>query len=300
MIKLTILDADGNLILDVFPLKNLVNLTELDLHDNQISDISPLKNMTNLKVLALRGNQISDFSPIAGLIDNLVEYYNSDQTFPAFKREDVNRDGVVNITDLVLAATNFDNPNLAALARINLYPDVNNDGVVDIRDLVLIAAKIGSTAAPTLSKNSFEISNLTTKNLIQWIRLTKQLDTQEPQIQRGITVLAQLLAILVDTKVLPKETALLPNYPNPFNPETWIPYQLAEPAEVNISVHSADGRLVRVLELGQISVGVYRSKSRAAHWDGQNESGEVVASGIYFYTLTAADFSATRKMIIRK
>ena len=300
MTKLKVLDLNGNRISDISVLKNMTKLTKLDLHDNQITDISPLKNMTNLKVLDLRGNHISDFSPIAGLIDNLTEYYFSEQTLLTHKLEDVNRDGIVNITDLVLAALNLANPDLTALARRNLYPDVNNDGVVDIRDLVLIAAEIGSAAAPALSKNSIETSNLTAKNLMQWIRLAKQLDTQEPKIQRGISVLEQFLAVLIDAEVPPKETALLTNYPNPFNPETWIPYQLAKPAEVNISIHSADGKLIRMLKLGHLSAGIYHSKSRAAYWDGRNESGELVASGVYFFTLTADDFTATHKMIIQK
>ena len=99
---------------------------------------------------------------------------------------------------------------------------------------------------------------------------------------------------------IPEETSLLPNYPNPFNPETWIPYQLAEPAEVTLSIYAADGRLVRTLALGHQRVGVYQSQSRAAYWDGKNELGESVASGVYFCTLSAGNFSATQKMLIRK
>ena len=98
----------------------------------------------------------------------------------------------------------------------------------------------------------------------------------------------------------PKETSLLPNYPNPFNPETWIPYQLAEPADVTVSIYAADGRLVRTLDVGHQSAGLYESRSHAAYWDGRNALGEPVASGVYFYTLTAGDFTATRKMLIRK
>ena len=105
---------------------------------------------------------------------------------------------------------------------------------------------------------------------------------------------------VVARPVIPERTALLANYPNPFNPETWIPYQLAEPAEVTLSIYSVDGKLVRTLVLGHQAAGVYRSRSRAAHWDGRNELGERVASGVYFYTLTAGDFSATGKMLIRK
>ena len=100
--------------------------------------------------------------------------------------------------------------------------------------------------------------------------------------------------------VLPAETSLLPNYPNPFNPETWIPYQLATSANVSVSIYAADGKRVRSLALGHKPAGIYQDKSRAAYWDGRNERGEPVASGIYFYTLTAGDFSATKKMLIRK
>jgi flagellar hook assembly protein FlgD len=100
--------------------------------------------------------------------------------------------------------------------------------------------------------------------------------------------------------MLPQETALLASYPNPFNPETWIPYQLAKSADVSISIYSMDGTLVRMLKLGNLSAGVYRSKSRAAYWDGRNKVGESVASGVYFYTFTAGDFTATGKMTIQK
>ena len=96
----------------------------------------------------------------------------------------------------------------------------------------------------------------------------------------------------------PKETALLANYPNPFNPETWIPYQLAAPTNVTLAIHAVDGRTVRTLEIGHQSAGIYHDRSRAAYWDGKNELGQPVASGVYFYTLTARDFTATRKMVI--
>ena len=95
-------------------------------------------------------------------------------------------------------------------------------------------------------------------------------------------------------------TALLPNYPNPFNPETWIPYQLANPADVALTIYDIQGRVVRGLDLGHQGAGIYQSRARAAHWDGRNAHGEPVASGLYFYTLKAGDFIATRKMLIRK
>ena len=102
------------------------------------------------------------------------------------------------------------------------------------------------------------------------------------------------------SKAAPEATVLLTNYPNPSNPETWIPYQLATPAEVTVRIYAADGTLVRMLAVGHQGAGVYQSKSRAAYWDGRNGVGEPVASGVYFYTLTAGDFTATRKMLIRK
>ena len=99
---------------------------------------------------------------------------------------------------------------------------------------------------------------------------------------------------------IPEVTSLLPNYPNPFNPETWIPYQLSESADVTLTIYDIQGRVVRDLDLGHQRAGVYHSRARAAHWDGRNAQGESVASGLYFYTLKAGDFTATRKMLIRK
>ena len=93
------------------------------------------------------------------------------------------------------------------------------------------------------------------------------------------------------------KTALFANYPNPFNPETWIPYQLAVPTEVVLTIRTTTGRIVRTLPLGHQTAGVYKTPNRAAHWDGKNDLGEPV---IYFYTLTAGNFTATRKMLIRK
>ena len=99
---------------------------------------------------------------------------------------------------------------------------------------------------------------------------------------------------------IPAKTVVAHNYPNPFNPETWISYQLAESSEVTVSIYSVDGRLVRRLALGYQTAGVYQGKSRAAYWDGLNEFGEHVASGVYFYTFVAGNFSAAGKMLMMK
>ena len=129
----------------------------------------------------------------------------------------------------------------------------------------------------------------------QWITQAQQLNLTDATLQRGIHFLEQLLASL-----LPEKTALLANYPNPFNPETWIPYHLAKSAEVTLTIYGANGSVVRMLGLGHQTAGIYQNRSRAAYWDGKNGVGESVASGIYFYTLSAGDFTATRKMLILK
>ena len=201
---------------------------------------------------------------------------------------DVNKDGIVNIIDLTLVASNFSKTGQNAA-------DINGDGIVNIVDLTLVAGAFGTTAgAPSMWKLDQEIAP-TRDQVQQWLREARQMNLTDPAFQRGILILEQLLATLT-----PKETALLPNYPNPFNPETWIPYQLAKPTKVSISIYAADGRLVRTLDLGHQPVGVYESRSRAAYWDGGNTLGEPVASGVYFYTLTAGGFTATRKMLIMK
>ena len=103
-----------------------------------------------------------------------------------------------------------------------------------------------------------------------------------------------------EARQIPEVTSVLPNYPNPFNPETWIPYQLADPADVTLTIYDIQGRVVRDLDVGHQRAGIYHNRSRAAYWDGRNAQGEPVASGVYFYTLKAGDFTATRKMLIRK
>ena len=172
--------------------------------------------------------------------------------------------------------------------------DVNGDGEVNIRDLVLVAGALGTNAtAPSLHLQSLDMFTLT--DVEKWLTQAQQLNLTDATSLKGISFLEQLLAAL-----MPKETALLANYPNPFNPETWIPYHLAKDADVTLHIYAVNGVLVRTLALGRQAAGMYGSRSGAAYWDGRNAFGEPVASGVYFYTLTAGDFTATRKMLIRK
>ena len=114
-------------------------------------------------------------------------------------------------------------------------------------------------------------------------------------MQRGIMVLEQLLVTLTPTK-----TELLANFPNPFNPETWIPYHLALDADVRLTIYDIKGEVVRRFSMGYQLAGYYTDRIKAAYWDGRNATGETVASGVYFYTLTAGEYSKTRKMLILK
>jgi hypothetical protein len=100
--------------------------------------------------------------------------------------------------------------------------------------------------------------------------------------------------------IVPAKSMLAQNYPNPFNPETWIPYQLAEDSDVAIRIYSVSGRMVRVLNLNQKNAGSYMSKQKAAYWNGRDDSGELVASGVYVYSIQAGAFTAVRKMVILK
>ena len=199
---------------------------------------------------------------------------------------DVNGDGIVNILDLVLVAGRF-----GQSGQDNA--DVNGDGIVNILDLVLVAGAFGNAAAPASDPQA--LAMLSAADVGQWLTQAQELDLTDATSQRGILFLEQVLAVLT-----PKETVLLPNYPNPFNPETWIPYRLANDTDVRISIYDINGALVRQLDLGYQRAGYYTDRSRAAYWDGRNAFGEPVASGIYFYLLTARDFSATRKMLIGK
>jgi len=99
---------------------------------------------------------------------------------------------------------------------------------------------------------------------------------------------------------IPEKSMLLQNYPNPFNPETWIPFSLSKESDVTIEIYDLKGRLIRKLVLGRMPPGFYITRDKAAYWDGRNELGEKVSSGVYFYILKAGDFKAVKKMVVRR
>jgi len=210
---------------------------------------------------------------------------------PTYPPYDVNEDGIVDTVDVLLVtfalgSVNPDNPRV----------DVNGDGKVDKHDLIIVAQHLDEETTPQAAPSAFVVNaGMTAERVQHALDILKHANDGSPAWQHAITKLEQLL----DT-FIPEKSALLANYPNPFNPETWIPYDLSEPADVTLTIYAVNGQVVRALALGHQPAGIYQGKSRAAYWDGRNRLGEPVASGVYLYTLTAGDFTATRKMLIRK
>ena len=261
---------------------NPVDRAASDFQDNFTVDLEKGDNLLLVKVSERSGT----WSMFVGIEADVNAVYKRPPD--AVLSTDVNGDGIVNIQDLVLVSSSLGETGQSKA-------DVNGDGVVNIQDLVMVAGALGQGTAASPTLHASDIEGLTAAEIQQILTQARQMSLTDPAYLRGIAMLEQLLALL-----LPKETALLPNYPNPFNPETWIPYQLAKPAAVTLHIYAVNGTLVRILALGHQSAGKYQTRSRAAHWNGRNSLGEPVASGIYFYTLTAGDFTATRKMLIRK
>ena len=236
---------------------------------------------------------------------------------------DVNGDGRVDVLDLVWVAVSY------GMRGPALPMDINADGVVNVQDLVAVAegidagavlpAKIaedvllaaeaaaaefqGVAEAPMMGFNTSPqvASGITAYgNVAAALADAKSLVSGDVRLGKWLPLLEELLRVLAEMKSIPETTALLPNYPNPFNPETWIPYELAKDAEVTVTIYDVRGGVIRQLLLGYQRAGVYMSRGRAAYWDGRNQIGEPVASGVYFYTLAVEDFSATRRMLILK
>ena len=213
---------------------------------------------------------------------------------------DVNKDGVVDVTDLLLVASNFGE------TGVGISGDVNADGVIDIFDLVLVAKRFGEdVAAAPLNRQSIidnrrlSIVNARVNNtrIQQAISELESYPNQSPIIR---LVTDYLQAYLTATPSTVLVTKLLANFPNPFNPETWIPYHLAHNADVTFTIYDAKGAVVRELNLGHQPAGLYTDQAKAAYWDGRSETGELVSSGVYFYRFQAGDYVAFRRMAIVK
>ena len=235
---------------------------------------------------------------------------------------DVNGDGQVTVIDLMIVALFY---GTQVPADTSLPADVNTDGRVDLLDLTAVAQGIDAAGGGVngLSLDDVAAALEAAAELEDVAEAPMGLTTRQDMLSGGIAyrnvaaafadakhlvgtgdvhaVLKGLLGLLAEMGAVPETTTLLPNYPNPFNPETWIPYHLSKETEVTVTIYDVRGVLVRALTLGHQAAGAYESRARAAYWDGRNESGESVASGLYFYTLATGGLPhATRKMLIAR
>ena len=209
---------------------------------------------------------------------------------------DVNQDGTINILDMVLVGQN-----LGRKLPSNPRADVNKDGQVNVIDLVIVAERLGGKVAAAPSAiDMIKSTGSSSKEIITIRRALRELEVV-PEKSRSVEITIQFLRLwLENTNQSVRETKLLPNYPNPFNPETWIPYQLAEAAAVSVKIYDVGGRLVRTISVGFKPIGYYFTRKRAAYWDGRNEIGESVSSGVYFIEFVAGDFAATKRVVVVK
>ena len=288
--NLTELNLDRNNISDAAPLRVLLNLVFLRLSYNQISDVEALADLENLHIILLMGNPILDTYPLS----KLPHLNSADIEIAQYPPWDINEDGAVDQADLlIVSAALGQNPDTT-----NPRADVNFDGVVDNTDMAIVIEHLDDPSdAPSSASllNTTRLANLDIEQLQTQIQILRGMGKGTERYTQVIGYLERLLA-----KIRPNKTQLLANYPNPFNPETWIPYHLANPSDVQIVIYDTHGVIIRRLELGHQSEGYYTSRSRAAYWDGRNAYGEHVASGIYFYQMQADNISPTRKMIILK
>ena len=294
--NLTFLVLKVNNISNIRPLKNLTELTKMWLSRNEISDVSPLKGLVKLQRLHLANNPILDTSPLYSLTQGALKRV--DISISEYPPWDVNEDGTVDEDDsaLVTAALGQTGADIA-----DPRTDINGDGTVDNADLTLVTdnldAEGGAPSNVALSKlmDREVLETLDRGTLQAYLASLRAESDGSLKYLRAIALLESILAA-----IRPDKTQLLANYPNPFNPETWIPYQLANASDVQILIYDTAGGIVRRLELGHQPEGYYTSKSRAAYWDGRNTFGERVASGIYFYQLQANNISLLRKLLILK
>ena len=219
----------------------------------------------------------------------------ADLYITATPNPDANLDGRVNVLDLIVVAQHFGEQPLG-----NPLADTNKDGVVNLLDLVFVAEHLSQSAAAPSQIDLIKTVPSTSKDVIAALRALNELEAipnKSQRVQLAIELLRHYLSI-ADRNV--QETKLLPNYPNPFNPDTWIPYQLSEGSTVTLKIYDVTGSLMRTIEVGHKPVGYYLTRERAVYWDGRNEKGESVSSGVYFYTLNTDTYTQTRRMVIVK
>ena len=167
-------------------------------------------------------------------------------------------------------------------------------------DLVFVAEHLNQNAAAPSQIDLIKSIPSSAKEVIAAQRALKELEAMPnkiPHVKIAIELLRHYLSIAHQNV---QETKLLPNYPNPFNPETWIPYQLSESADVTVQIYDIRGHLIRTIDVGHKPMGYYLTREKAVYWDGRNKDGERISSGVYFYTLSTDTYTQTRRMVIVK
>ena len=310
-INLTDLNLNRNSISDISPVAGLTNLTSLHLGGNSISDISAVEGLTNLTDLTLFENSILDISAVAGLT-NLTKLHLGDNLIWGISAVE----GLTNLTELALQDNSISDISalmgLTNLEWLRLSDNSISDisalaGLTNLMGLFIDGNSISDISAVTNLTN-LESLNLSYNPVFDLSPLVANIGLgPKSAVHVGGNPLNDLsihmhLPILEErgVRVWFAEMELLRNYPNPFRLETWIPYRLAEKASVTLTIYDRSGRLIRTLDVGHQIAGAYESRFKAAYWDGRNELAERVASGIYFYHLSAGDSSITRKMVILK
>ena len=325
----------GTSVSDLSALSSWTTLEVLGLTNNKnLSDISTLTNWTSsLEYLYLTHNNISDVSPLIGLTSGLDLFELRGNPIPlsqyatlralAYRPDDIDitneppvftegNSTTRTVAENTAAGTNIGNPIAATDTEKDrltyslsgtdaaLFRIVSKSGQLRTKVALDFETKTSYTVTVDVSGDAADNEQRDSYGNYYYLVASKGLDRITVTINVTDVVGSAPSVETPPPLVLPKTTELLSNFPNPFNPETWIPYQLAKPAEVTLTIYDIRGRVVRTLRLGHQPAGMYRSRSKAAYWDGRNYLGEKVATGIYFYTLKAGDYTATRKLLIRK
>ena len=314
------LDLSGNSISNISVLSGLTKLTELNLSDNSISNISVLSGLTKLTTLYLERNAISNVSALERLtkLTNLYLESNPISDYAPLRRLKKANPNIyisINIENNPPQFTQGTNTTRAIAEDAGFYTDIGEPiSATDTDPYDTLTYRFAPEPFGTSDAEIFGIDP-TSGQLYNYDELDYEEQTSYTvivEVSDGnggmdrITVtiyvrdVAGAAPSLETSTLIPNQTGLLTNFPNPFNPETWIPYQLAKPAEVTLTIYDIRGVVVRELKLGHQPAGFYHNRSRAIHWDGRNAFGEKVATGVYFYTLKAGNFTATRKLLIRK
>ncbi len=283
----------------------LETLTRLVARNKKIKNLTGLEHAKALKELDLDQNEITNVGPLRGL--KQLEWL-----LIGGGGNKIGNTGVRHLSDLIrlrgLSLWESDIGNITPLAKLtkleSLWLDYN-----EIRDISALSKLVNLRTLHLRDNKIRDVSPLAKLTKLESLRLSgnpiqnyaplRKLLKENPDMDLDI-VFVGVGAAPTAVAQRPTETAVLANYPNPFNPETWIPYELARDTDVKITIYNTQGVVVRTLAFGHQSAGYYTGRGRAAYWDGRNALGESVASGVYFYTFTAGEFTATRRMLIVK